>query len=56
MKMSDIRKTISVLEEVDFIISSFHGIATPLANRYFRLHFLLETLRPARELSGLIVG
>ncbi|KAA6391978.1 MAG: putative NEK protein kinase, partial [Streblomastix strix] len=53
MKISDIRRTYSVLSEVDFVITSLYGISTPISQRYFRLHYLLEILQPAIELSGL---
>ncbi|KAA6359634.1 MAG: hypothetical protein EZS28_044839, partial [Streblomastix strix] len=56
MKFSDIRRTCSVLSEVDFVITSLYGISTPISQRYFRLHYLLEILQPAVELSDLNVG
>ncbi|KAA6403970.1 MAG: hypothetical protein EZS28_000496, partial [Streblomastix strix] len=56
MKISDIRNTVSVLSEVDFVITSLYGIATPISQKFFRLHYLLEILQPAIELSDLNVG
>ncbi|KAA6402261.1 MAG: hypothetical protein EZS28_002207, partial [Streblomastix strix] len=56
MKFSDIRSTISVLSEVDFIITQLYGIETPIAFKFFRLHYLLEILQPAIELSGLQIS
>ncbi|KAA6387670.1 MAG: hypothetical protein EZS28_016803, partial [Streblomastix strix] len=56
MKLSDIRRTVSVLSEVDFIITSLYGIATPISQKFFRLHYLLEILQHAIELSGLNIS
>ncbi|KAA6400332.1 MAG: hypothetical protein EZS28_004141 [Streblomastix strix] len=56
MKFSDIRKTVSVLSEVNFIVTSFCGIGTTIASRFYRIHHLLESLNPASELSGLNVS
>ncbi|KAA6391797.1 MAG: hypothetical protein EZS28_012676 [Streblomastix strix] len=53
IKISDIRSTVSVLSELDFIIAQLFGIATPISQRFFRLHYLLEILQPAIELSRL---
>ncbi|KAA6385783.1 MAG: hypothetical protein EZS28_018691 [Streblomastix strix] len=56
MKLSDIQKTVSVLAEVDFIVTQLYGIATPISQKFFRFRYLLEILQHAIELSDLNVG
>ncbi|KAA6398400.1 MAG: putative serine/threonine-protein kinase PLK4 [Streblomastix strix] len=51
MKISDIRRTVSVLSEVDFIVMQIYRISTPISQRFFRLHYLLEIIQPAIALS-----
>jgi hypothetical protein len=53
MMFSDIRKTISPLEEVNFFITYFHNYTSPLFSLFFHIHMFLNFFRHANELSGL---
>jgi hypothetical protein len=56
MTLGDIRKTVNLFDELQFIITTFHSLDSPEYISFFRIVLFLDVLRSSADLSGLRVA